>query len=297
MPRASTPDLHDSEQRFATLVDSIKDYAVFMLSPEGIVLTWNQGARRLKGYAPEEIIGQSFERFYTEPDRSAGRPKYLLGLAQAEGRVEDEGWRVRSDGTRFWADVVITALRDQDGELLGYAKVTRDLTERLQAEQDRAARQAAERAAQRVERLQAATAALAAAIHPESAADVLADVAVRSLSAASGAVSLTPLDGGAPQLIATRGDFEGVPTADQPMWRPDEATVPLILDHHVLGVLAIRFEPARALDPDERGFLLALAEVGAQALDRARLYAAERAARTEAQAAERAAREEAQLVE
>jgi PAS domain S-box-containing protein len=114
-----------------------------MLSPDGTVLTWNQGAQRLKGYAPAEIIGQSFERFYTEQDRIAGRPQRLLGIARAEGRVEDEGWRVRKDGRRFWADVIITRIDDEAGNLIGFAKVTRDLTSRRAAEE--ALRQGEER--------------------------------------------------------------------------------------------------------------------------------------------------------
>src|ERR1041384_3599448 len=87
------------EQTFAKLVESIKDYAIFMLSPDGTILTWNQGAQRLKGYASDEIIGQNFERFHTEPAHVAGRPRYLLSIATKEGRVEDEGWRVRKDGS------------------------------------------------------------------------------------------------------------------------------------------------------------------------------------------------------
>ncbi|HEY1297061.1 MAG TPA: PAS domain S-box protein [Chloroflexota bacterium] len=303
-------DLRDSEQRYTTLVDSIKDYAIFMLSPEGRVLTWNQGAQRLKGYARNEIIGQSFERFYTDEARAARRPAHLLGVAATEGRVEDEGWRVRKDGSRFWADVVITALRDERGELIGFAKVTRDLTERREAEQDRAARLAAERAAERFERLQVATAALAAASRPESAAEVLTDVAVRALGATGCFVTLSSADDPTAHIAAVSGSpFDAEPGRGVPFDRlrnlttfvasPGEAwaAVPLILKHRVLGILALSFDEPRALDMDERGFLLALGEVGAQAMDRARLYAAEELARKEAEAAEQAARDEAQLVD
>jgi PAS domain S-box-containing protein len=147
--RAAEVRLRRAERRTETLVDSIKEYAIFMLSPDGTVLTWNQGAEHLKGYAPHEIIGQSFTRFYTAASRAAGIPESLLAIARDQGRVEDEGWRVRKDGSQFWGDVVITALRDEAGRTIGFAKVTRDLTERRQAEEDRAARLAAERAAER----------------------------------------------------------------------------------------------------------------------------------------------------
>jgi PAS domain S-box-containing protein len=108
-----------------------------MLDRDGRVQTWNTGAALIKGYQRDEIVGKSIELFYTREDRENGRPAMLLGQAAREGRVEDEGWRVRKDGSRFWADVVITALRNEAGELIGYAKVTRDLTARLQAEQER----------------------------------------------------------------------------------------------------------------------------------------------------------------
>ena len=127
------------------LVDAVTDYAIFLIDATGQVLTWNEGARRIKGYAPEEIIGRHFSVFYTDEDREAGRPLRLLTEATERGRVEDEGWRVRSDGTRFWADVVITALRDDDGQPYVFAKVTRDLTERRAAEEQRMALAAEQR--------------------------------------------------------------------------------------------------------------------------------------------------------
>jgi PAS domain S-box-containing protein len=126
-----------NEKKLELLIGSVRDYAIFMLDAEGLVQTWNLGARTIKGYAPEEIIGQPITRFYTEEDRAAGLPARLLAIARDEGRVENEGWRVRKDGTRFFADVVITALRDEHGVLVGYAKVTRDLTEKRRAEEQR----------------------------------------------------------------------------------------------------------------------------------------------------------------
>ena len=124
------------EERFRALVSSVKDYAIFMLDPSGKIETWNAGAERTKGYLAEEIIGQHMSRFYTPEDLARGLPAKLLAQAIRDGRVESEGWRVRKDGTRFWADVVITALVDDAGRLIGFAKVTRDLTERLHAQEE-----------------------------------------------------------------------------------------------------------------------------------------------------------------
>jgi PAS domain S-box-containing protein len=125
------------EDQMRLLVESIRDYAVFMLGPDGDVQSWNAGAMLIKGYRSDEIIGKPMEVFYTPEDRKAGKPRQLLGIALREGRVEDEGWRVRKDGTHFWADVVITALRDESGQLQGFAKVTRDLSERQRAMEER----------------------------------------------------------------------------------------------------------------------------------------------------------------
>ena len=117
------------------LIESIQDYAIFMLDTDGRVATWNLGAERIKGYAAREIIGCHFEAFYPPEDLASGKPARMLETARELGRVEDEGWRVRKDGSRFWANVVITALRGTDGRLRGFGKVTRDLTARRQAEE------------------------------------------------------------------------------------------------------------------------------------------------------------------
>ena len=124
-----------AEERLRLLVGSVRDYAIYMVDPAGYVGSWNAGAERIKGYAPAEILGRHFARFFTPEDVAAGRPAAVLRAAAAEERYEEENWRVRKDGSRFWADVVITALRDDSGKLLGFAKVTRDLTERKRAEQ------------------------------------------------------------------------------------------------------------------------------------------------------------------
>jgi PAS domain S-box-containing protein len=120
---------------YQLLVESVRDYAIFVLDPQGRVASWNEGARRIKGYEADEIIGRHFSEFYPEPARSAGFPDYELKVAREVGRFEDEGWRVRKDGTQFWANVVITALYADDRSLVGFAKVTRDLTERRIAQQ------------------------------------------------------------------------------------------------------------------------------------------------------------------
>lgn len=132
---AASAALAESERQFRTLVDSVVDYAIFMLDTTGKVRSWNAGARRIKGYEAREIIGQHFSRFYTEEDRAAGEPARALHTAETAGKYEREGWRVRQDGTRFWAGVVIDPIRDGAGQLIGFAKITRDLTERRQAQE------------------------------------------------------------------------------------------------------------------------------------------------------------------
>ena len=122
-------------EEFRLLVESVRDYAIFMLDPDGYIVTWNAGAERIKGYKASEIIGKHFSVFYPESDRKAGKPERLLAQARRDGRIEDEGWRVRKNGARFVADVVITVLRGPDGEVKGYAKVTRDVTERKLTEE------------------------------------------------------------------------------------------------------------------------------------------------------------------
>ncbi len=126
--------LRESEERFRLLVESVKDYAIFMLDPEGRVASWNEGAERIKGYTAEEIIGEHCSRFYPEDESEQGGPERWLTAASVEGRAESEGWGVRKDGTRFWANVITTALRDKAGRLRGFSMVTRDVTERKLAE-------------------------------------------------------------------------------------------------------------------------------------------------------------------
>lgn len=128
--RASDRALRQSEERFRLLVQGVTDYAIYMLDPNGIVTNWNVGAQRIKGYTPAEIVGEHFSRFYTDEDRAAGLPQKGLDTSLREGRFESEGWRVRKNGERFWANVVIDPIRDDHGVLIGFAKVTRDVSEK-----------------------------------------------------------------------------------------------------------------------------------------------------------------------
>jgi PAS domain S-box-containing protein len=126
--------LLEAERRFRLLVQGVTDYSIFMLDPEGRVTNWNAGAQRIKGYSPDEIIGEHFSRFYTPEDQAADLPRTAIETARETGRYEAEGWRVRKDGTRFWASVVLDAIRDEDGELIGFAKITRDMTEKRETQ-------------------------------------------------------------------------------------------------------------------------------------------------------------------
>jgi PAS domain S-box-containing protein len=133
--KAAEEVLRRSEEQFRLLVQGVTDYAIYMLDPEGKVASWNPGAQRIKGYEPNEIIGEHFSRFYTDEDKAEELPRRALEIATTEGRFEKEGWRLRKDGTRFWASVIIDAIRAEDGTLIGFAKVTRDVTEKREAQQ------------------------------------------------------------------------------------------------------------------------------------------------------------------
>ena len=133
--RVKSAKSEETEHLLQTLLENLKDYAIILLDTNGNVLTWNSGAERLKGWKASEIIGQHFSRFYPPEDIAKGKTEMELRAAAQEGRFEDEGWRVRKDGTRFWANVMITALRDDKGNLRGFGKVTRDLTERRMNEE------------------------------------------------------------------------------------------------------------------------------------------------------------------
>ncbi len=220
-------ELRASEERFRLLVDGVRDYAIFMLDAAGRVSSWNPGAQRIKGWTADEIIGKPYEWFFTPEDRVAGLPQQLLAGAISEGARDVVGWRVRKDGTRFLANATLSALRRSNGELYGFAKVTRDLTERLQtaelerrltAEQDaRVAAETAERnlreSEERLRRLQHVTAALSEAATPQDVARVVLDQSLRALGATSGILYVLADDGESFELLDERGHPAGFAAA------------------------------------------------------------------------------------
>jgi len=133
--KRSADALQKAEEQFQSLVDAVEEYAIFRLDRDGYVVSWNEGAKAIKGYESDEIIGEHFSRLYTQEDRKASMPQRNLERARRRGSIEDEGWRVRKDGTRFWGNVTISAIHDQDGVHQGFLKVTRDMTERYEREQ------------------------------------------------------------------------------------------------------------------------------------------------------------------
>ncbi len=133
--RQAETALRHSEEGFRLLVEGAADYAIFMLDREGRVVSWNSGAERIKGYRAEDILGQHFSTFYPQESRDRQKPQHELEIAADQGRFEQEGWRIRKDGSRFWANVIINALRGPDGQLIGFSKITRDFTERKSAEE------------------------------------------------------------------------------------------------------------------------------------------------------------------
>jgi PAS domain S-box-containing protein len=164
-PERSVEDiLEASEEHFRLLVEGVKDYAIFMLDPQGHIVSWNSGAEHMDGYRAEEIVGRHFSVFYTKEDLEREHPEEELRIAMVEGAYEEEGIRVRKDGSRFWASVLITALRDEEGKLRGFAKVVRDVTERKRMEEEvrRLNEELEKRVEERTRRLEAALADLRA---------------------------------------------------------------------------------------------------------------------------------------
>jgi PAS domain S-box-containing protein len=203
---------------FRLLVESVKDYAIFLLDPTGHIMSWNEGARRIKGYTPQEIIGKHFSIFYPPADVKHGKPDYGLRIATDEGRWQEENWRVRKDGTRFWANVVITALHDQSGELVGFAKVTRDLTERKRSEEERirllelehTARTQTELMVERLSAIQSVTEAALAHLELDELLAGLLDRVVDVLSVDTVAVLLLEAEGDVLVARAAKGIEEEV---------------------------------------------------------------------------------------
>jgi PAS domain S-box-containing protein len=305
------PGRRPQSDQFRLLVDSVKDYAIFLLSPDGLVMSWNAGAERIKGYAADEIIGRHFSTFYPAADAKRGKPDDELRVAAAEGRYEEEGWRVRKDGSLFWASVVITALRDEQRELVGYAKVTRDLTERKLAEDQ-------------FRLIQSVTEAGLSHLDLEELLAALLDTIVDKLGVDTAAVLLMSDDESVLVARAARGiepevergiripvgrGFAGriaqerrpivlddVPHSDvlNPILREKGVRsllgVPLLADGRVLGVLHIgSLSPARFTQRDVDGLVI-VADRVAQAIDRAQLFETARAAKHEAARAEEAVR-------
>ena len=322
--------LRESEHRFQLFVNGVQDYAIYMLDAAGRVASWNPGAARIKGWNTEEIVGQPFEVFFTPEDRKAGLPAELLAAAGKEGSHRTKGWRVRKDGSRFYVEGSLTALRDADGEIGGFAKITRDLTERLRAE-DNERRLIAERAGREaLARLQRVTAALSQAASPEDVAAAVLRECSGAIGAAATALYLLAPNGQSLDLFAQRGHpeeaadqfpFPSIPLeAETPL--TDAArnraaafydsldacvekylslrdairagnfqasvALPLVIHGDLLGVLGVRFTEQSPFDTSERALLLTIADVCAQAIDRARLFAAETEARATAEAANRA---------
>jgi PAS domain S-box-containing protein len=214
--RTAEEVLRLSEERFRLLVQGVRDYAIFMLDPQGRIATWNEGAERIKGYAADEIIGRHFSVFYPPERVAEGFPEHELEVATRVGQFEDEDWRVRKDGSRFWANVLITAIRDSEGKLVGFAKVTRDLTERRVAEQrvienasrvaaEEAARRAADLAKVRAERLQVLTSSLSAAHTIPEIVHVVFDEALHQMQIDAGTLALVDDSGNYVELIESRG--------------------------------------------------------------------------------------------
>ena len=310
--------LRASDERFRLLVESVKDYAIFMLDPSGRVATWNVGAERIKGYRADEIIGQHFSRFYPEEDVRAGKCDRELELAERDGRFEDEGYRVRKDGTRFWANVVITPLRDAADKLIGFAKVTRDLSERRAAEEERL--RVGRLASERVRALTEFSEALASA---RSTDDVGRVVMERGAAFVGGDGStLYLVDERTRELVlfaernANRRLIERlarIPPAENPfyaiatgvrdaVWIENQADydaffpalarfvteetraqafagVPLVAEGRAMGIITVGFREPRRFNADDREFIGTFARQAAQAFARARgLEAAQAAA-------------------
>ena len=334
-------DLRVSEERFRLLVDGVRDYAIFMLDAQARISSWNQGAARIKGWDATEILGQPYDVFFTPEDRAAGVPAALIAGVTKEGALDTTGWRVRKDGSRFWAHASLTVIRDESGALRGFAKVTRDLTERRRAEEnernliiERTAREAAQEAEQRLRaseeklrRLQRLTASLSDSLSPEEVAKVVLEEFIEALGAFTCAVYLLAPAGSALELFDQRGfsskalaSFRSVPLeartpvtdaarAREALYfdsqesllkvypalrqsvRPDEfeaaIALPLVADGVLVGALGLRFDHRRRFEVGDRALISTMGELCSQALERSRLFKAERSARASAESASR----------
>ncbi len=293
---------------FRLLVASVIDYAIFMLDVDGHVATWNLGAERIKGYAENEIVGRHFSTFYPDDDVVSGKPARELEIAAKDGRFEDEGWRIRKDGSRFWANVIITALRDETGDLVGFAKVTRDLTERRRAEEERLA--AATKAARALKGISDLALALASTRTVAEVSGVVVERATEIANADTCFLYRLSEAGDALELIGHRGVAREIVAQ---AWRLTEATgatsfkairegvslwaetredyarlfpgvanmkadgkraqafwcAPLIVEGRALGLFGMGFYEERRFEPEDRSLAETLAKQCGQALVRA----------------------------
>lgn len=301
--------LRRSEERFRLMIEAVRDYAIFMLDPQGCIATWNRGAERLKGYSASEIIGRHFSQFYTEEDRRRGHPQEELAYALAHGSYAEEGWRIRKDGSRFWASVVITALRNEHGELYGFGKVTRDLTERKRSEDDARRLAEAEAARETAAKLQRAATAFASAITSDAVALAVFEHVLPALEADGGSIAICIPGNDRLRLAWSHGYAEPVlrpyrefaisaplPHSDalrerRAIFLESKAAIdhayphlaatnnleglislPLVVHGQAIGVLGVSYRNRRSLMPADRTMALAFADQCALALDRALLF-------------------------
>jgi PAS domain S-box-containing protein len=291
--RAANADL----EQFQLLVTHVRDYAIFMLGVSGHIRTWNRGAEYIKGYSADEVIGRHFELFYTEEARARKHPAYELEVATREGRFEEEGWRVRKDGTLFWANVVITALHDASGELVGFAKVTRDLTERRAADQrledsERRARDEAERQRRRSAALESVGRAIVAQLELDEILQTAIDAATDLTGAEIGIFDRKFTD-----VIAVRGatalDEAQAARLDLPAGLRSYLAVPIIMaDGAAAGGLIFGHSKPGFFGAEAEAAAASIASSAAVAIANARLL---EAARRDAVAREAALRQRDQV--
>jgi PAS domain S-box-containing protein len=305
--RASADELRGANaelEQFRLLITSVRDYAIFALDVNGHIRTWNAGAERIKGYAADEVIGRHFELFYTEQARARRHPAHELEVATREGRFEEEGWRLRKDGTLFWANVVITALRDARGVLVGFAKVTRDLTERRRAQQlleesERQARVEAERQRRRSAALERVSRAIVAELDLDEILQTATDAATDLTGAAFGVFDPTFTGTGIVRskdiTFYDRGPHEvfrfAAPEGSPPV-RSYLALPVTLVDGELAGGLYFGHPDAGVFDDDAEAAALSIAATAAVAIANARLL---QSARRETAAREVALRQRDQV--
>lgn len=315
-----TADEHttDVTDLFRLMVDSVRDYAMFILSPEGVILTWNPGAEAIKGYRADEIVGRHFSVFYPAADVRAGKPEYELRVATEAGRFEDEDWRIRKDGSRFWANVVITAIKAPSGRILGFGKVTRDLSERKRGElerevlleAERTAREQAEAAQNRLEALQRVTETTLAHVTVDRLSEALVEQVEQVFAADE--VALLLEDDGERRVLAERGKsadsfravrqgvidrvidehtailvHEGLESAPGQRVAGSWLGVPMRSENRLRGALYVASRLPGRFREDDLSLLRMIGDRVSLSLEHARAVEAEREARVQVEAAQR----------